>query len=319
MRIWMRYLRTSRTRQALRHVALLLAALLLSIFAPPAPKLAALPRFFPDRAADFWQARDRASAHRLAASQAALDREYDLEGVQTAKLLPADVGSDGSFGYAMALSGNTLAVAARGAQSVYVFMRDLASGAWQQIARLSLGPQPPGYTPYAQSVAIDGDFIVVGSLEPAPSSEGAAYVYRRNRGGPNNWGLVTRLQAHDPSTYAYFGSSVAISGDTILVGAWGGGGGSIEAGAAYVFERDQGGANQWGETAKLTTSNARAWERFGQSIAIDGNRIAVGAPRAPGYNDTPGAVYIFERDTISGAWRQIVGLTASDSSADDID
>jgi hypothetical protein len=88
-----------------------------------------------------------------------------------------------------------------------------------------------------------------------------------------------------------FGTSVSISGGTIVVGApndddWG-----SESGAAYVFERNEGGANQWGQVKKLTVGVPSALDRFGSAVAISGNTIVVGSP----YDDAgsgSGSAYI---------------------------
>jgi predicted outer membrane repeat protein len=305
-------LHTKRVRQFLRFLALLLVACLLSVFAPPAPQLAALPSSFHDLRA--LRADAVTSSNRISPT---LDPRYPLEGVQTAKLQPADLVRDASFGYAMAISGDTLVVSARGTQLAYVFTRDQASGAWQQAARLGPGTPPAGGTFFAQSIAIDGDTIVVGSFEPMYSHEGMAYIYGRNQGGTNAWGLVTTLQAHDPFIYRYFGSSVAINGDTVVIGAPGNDDSfGAEVGAAYVFERNQGGVNQWGEAAKLSAADSRNWDLFGQAVAIDGDTIAVGAPRDTSVDSRPGATYTFERNVSgSSAWQQIARLEASDSSS----
>ncbi len=115
------------------------------------------------------------------------------------------------------------------------------------------------------SVAISGDTALVGANEedggpgdPA-SLVGAAYVFGRNQGGMNNWGEVAKLTASDAQAGDQFGNSVAISGDTALVTRLTGGG------AAYVFDRNQGGINNWGEVKKLTASDAQAGDQFGRS------------------------------------------------------
>ncbi|MCH8346643.1 MAG: FG-GAP repeat protein, partial [Chloroflexi bacterium] len=132
------------------------------------------------------------------------------------------------------------------------------------------------------SVAISGDIAVVGAIrEDAGGSPldnfGAAYVFGRDEGGAGNWGELKKLTASDAQSLDHFGSSVAVSGDTVVVGA------PVLAipeagpGAAYVFQRDQGGAGNWGEVKKLTASDAQALDRFGFSVAISGDTAVVGA------------------------------------------
>ena len=111
------------------------------------------------------------------------------------------------------------------------------------------------------------------------SAAGAAYVFERDQGGAGNWGQVKKLTASDAEAGDDFGASVAVSGDTAVVGA------AYEirrgsaAGAAYVFERDQGGAGNWGQVKKLTASDAEADDRFGASVAVSGDTAVVGRPR----------------------------------------
>ena len=111
----------------------------------------------------------------------------------------------------------------------------------------------------------------------------------------------TKLTASDAQSRDWFGNSVAISGDTAIVGArWESAGGD-RAGAAYIFQRDQGGAGQWGEVKKLTASDAEGGDWFGISVAISGDTATVGAygDDAGGY--ATGAAYVFELDITSTA------------------
>ena len=115
---------------------------------------------------------------------------------------------------------------------------------------------------------------------------------------------MTNLTASDSQAYDQFGISVAVSGDTAVVGAdrvdaGGGrdaGGGSFEdVGAAYVFRRNEGGAHNWGEVKKLVASDAQASGFLGQSVAVSGDTALVGAQNdehAGGI--AAGAAYVFQ-------------------------
>src|SRR5207253_2576706 len=118
------------------------------------------------------------------------------------------------------------------------------------------------------------------------SQTGAAYVYSRNQGGVDNWGEVKKLTASDGASPDQFGISVAISGDTIVVGAYNK---NSSTGAAYVYSRNQGGVDNWGEVKKLTASDAHGFDEFGVSVAISGDTIVVGAPNK---NSVTGAAYV---------------------------
>jgi len=98
-------------------------------------------------------------------------------------------------------------------------------------------------------------------------------------------------------------------------------GGATDAGAAYVFERDQGGPGAWGQVAKLAVETPDTDDYFGQAVAVSGDAVAVGAPGADvvaGSADRKGAVFVFERDLGGpGAWGALARLTASDGASND--
>ncbi|MCH8066317.1 MAG: hypothetical protein IIC90_10925, partial [Chloroflexi bacterium] len=126
---------------------------------------------------------------------------------------------------------------------------------------------------FGRSVAISGDTAVVGAYveDAAALNAGAAYVFQRNDGGADNWGEVKKLIASDIQAGDSFGYSIAVSGDTAVVGAIQEDTGGFLAGAVYVFQRDEGGADNWGEVKKLTASDAQANVQFGVSVAVSGD------------------------------------------------
>jgi RHS repeat-associated protein len=163
------------------------------------------------------------------------------------------------------------------------------------------------------SVAISGDTIVAGApgASVAGTAPGAAYVFVEPAEG---WGDATqtaKLTASDGATFDSLGTSVAISGGTIVAGApYAAAGGTTEAGAAYVFVEP---ANGWADStqaAKLTASDGVAQDHLGYSVAISGSTIVAGAP---GYFAETGAAYVFAEP--AGGWAdatQTAQLTASD-------
>lgn len=241
------------------------------------------------------------------------------------ELTPSDPEAD-AFGYSVAISGDVVVVgapygdSARGA--AYVFYRD-EGGAdqWGEVSRLSASvEQGPGE--FGGSVALSGDVAVVGARYAYPPvMSGAAHVFRRDEGGADQWGEVRRLTAGEPDDLAIFGCSVAVAGDTAVVGAqYGGtpGPGPAGPGAAYIFYRDYGGADNWGEVRKLMASDGQVPDGFGESVAISGDVVVVGA----GFKDWPeqnaGAAYVFYRDHGGAdAWGEVTRLGASDAEAND--
>jgi hypothetical protein len=195
--------------------------------------------------------------------------------------------------------------------------RWLLAGDWIEWARLlptadAADTQHSG-DGFGVSVAIDGDTAVVGAYADGGERPlaGAAYVFTRNGG---SWDLQQKLTASDAQFFDYFGYAVAISGETILVGAMlHDGGGVSDSGAAYVFTRS---AGVWTEQQKLVAGDAGAGDRFGNSVAIDGDVAVVGAfsdDTAAGAD--AGSAYVFVRS--GDVWTQQQKLTAPDAAAND--
>jgi FG-GAP repeat/Abnormal spindle-like microcephaly-assoc'd, ASPM-SPD-2-Hydin len=176
---------------------------------------------------------------------------------------------------------------------------------WIQQAELKASDDGSGF---GWSVAVDGGTVVVGAVYDTVGSnslQGAAYVFVDSGG---TWSQQAKLTASDGSADDYFGISVAVSGSTIVVGAWefytGG------PGAAYVFVRN---GTTWSQQAELTASDGAARESFGYSVALDGSTAVVGAPGNLENASTPGAAYVFVQSGTT--WSQQAVLTASDGAA----
>ena len=259
---------------------------------------------------------------------------------------PANPLNNHHFGEALAMSGNTLVVGAPGEESnatgvngdstnqgslagaAYVFV--LNNGVWTQQAYLKAGNT--GYLDlFGSSVAINGNIIVVGAPDEdgsstsvdGPSNEGAlesgaAYVYERTG---VTWALTAYLKAPNAEADDAFGWKVAVSGNTIVVSANGEDGSATTVngafdndasagGAAYVFEKT---AGVWTYHSYLKPFNLDPGDRFGTSVAIQGDTLMVGAfaeagssrvVNGPDNNASgfDGAVYEFTRS--GGVWSQ---------------
>jgi FG-GAP repeat len=253
---------------------------------------------------------------------------------QQAYLQASNLTVGGNFGVSVALSGDTVVVGSNGertgengqdaafAGAAYVFVRN--GSTWTQQAYLK-APKPKSLDSFGISVAISGDTIVVGAFgedsDDVPEDEdnsGGAYVFVRNG---TAWTQQAHLTATNPHILDNFGVSVAISGDTLVVGAYGE---SSSAGAAYVFVRS---GSVWNEQGSLNASNSDTDDQFGFSVAISGDKIIVGAfgessnangvNGSQGDNSAPlaGAAYVFVRN--GTAWSQQAYLKASNSDAGD--
>jgi len=264
-----------------------------------------------------------------------------------------------NFGGSLALSGDTLAIAARGddrdsagspspgktsSGAVYIFQR--TGTTWAEEAYLKAAV--PGVRDYFGTVVgLDGDLLAVGALGESSASRGidgdetndaqtdagAAYLFRRTG---TTWAQEVYVKASNTRAGDGFGTSVAVSGDVLAVGAWredsnavGVGGdesndSSSASGAVYVFRRTTG---TWAQEAYVKASNTGTGHNFGMTVALVGDTLAVGAPHessgATGIggdeSDTSsyqsGAVYVFRRT--GGTWAQEAYVKASNTGRED--
>jgi len=147
---------------------------------------------------------------------------------------------------------------------------------------------------------------------------GAAYIFARDEGGSGNWGEVVKLVASDGFGGHNFGIAVSISGDFAIVGAFQENSAGLDSGAAYLFARNEGGTDNWGELTKLVASDASADSWFGARVSISGNTVVVGAFRNDAIDANSGAVYVFSRNQGgSDNWGELTKITPSDGAADD--
>lgn len=168
------------------------------------------------------------------------------------------------------------------------------------------------------SIAIGGNTVVVGQYDANIENTGAAYVYVKPKNGWTNMTQTAKLTPSDSGEG--FGTSVAISGNVIVVGAANASNQRDPAagpGAAYVFVKPASGWTDMTETAKLTASDGQPGDAFGNSVSISGNTIAVGAifVTDKSGNGFAGKAYVFVRPHAgwTGKLTETAQLTASDS------
>ena len=142
---------------------------------------------------------------------------------------------------------------------------------------------------FGYSVSISGDFAIVGAYWDDDNGEnsGSAYIFSKDFGGANNWGKVKKLTASDGAKDDHFGTSVSISGDFAIVGAYGDDDNGSDSGSAYIFSK----ANNWGKVKKLTASDGAQGDEFGISVSISSDFAIVAAPYD---NNNLGSAYIFK-------------------------
>ena len=254
---------------------------------------------------------------------------------QQAYLKASNTEANDTFGWSVAVSDNTVAVGAVGEASnatgvngnqsdnsaassgaVYVFAR--SGTTWSQQAYLKAS-NTDAQDHFGFSVAVAGSTVVVGAyFESSNGSQGdnsllhsgAAYVFVRSG---TIWSQQAYLKASNPGVNDWFGYSVSVSGNIVVVGAYGessnatgingnqSDNSSIDSGAAYVFVRS---GTTWSQQAYVKASNTDAGDAFGLSVAVSGSTAVIGAPyedsNATGVNGNqsdnsltdPGAAYI---------------------------
>jgi len=241
---------------------------------------------------------------------------------ERAKLIGVDANDGDRFGSSISSDGNHVIVGARyaasGTGAGYIFSHD-TTGQWSWGIKVTASDPQLGAL-FGWAVSIDYANALVGAwgVDGAGSRRDAAYVYGRDQGGVGNWGEVKKLTPSTPEDDAYFAGAVSLDSDTAIVGAEGEDGDGTDCGAAYVFYRNQDGAENWGQVAKLTASDTADGDLFGYAVAISGDCIVVGSVQNNGSGSNRGAAYVFYRD-LGGTdnWGEVEKLVASDAGDED--
>ena len=195
-------------------------------------------------------------------------------------------------------------------------------GALLSVSELKVTPSDPeSNDEFAWSLGIDGNTLISGSplSDDNGGNSGTAYIF--NWDG-RAWNESIKLVADDGREGDWFGKSVAVYGDTAVVGAnlddgpLRDGFFDDDTGSAYVFERLQGTDGEvWQQTAKLRAEPQIEWAEFGFDVEIDGDAIIVSAWHDPAAGFNTGAVYVFRRD--GDEWAQEAQLLPGDPDAGD--
>ena len=257
---------------------------------------------------------------------------------QATKVVATNRGEYHQFGTATAISGDYAIVGAvgdnsdatggnpkNGAGAAYIFKRN--GSTWARESKIVASDRDPSDY-FGGSVAISGDYAVVGAFAEeadatggnVKSFAGAAYIFKRTG---TTWTQEAKIVPSDRSGYDFFGKSVAISGDYIIVGAAQklnatGTNPTFSSGAAYCFKRI---GTTWTQEAKVVSTDRAFEEYFGESVAIDGDYAFVGAfqnttdATLANAKTGAGAAFIFKRT--GTAWAQEAKIVASDRGTQD--
>jgi nucleoside-specific outer membrane channel protein Tsx len=236
--------------------------------------------------------------------------------VEEAKLEASDAAANDAFGLSVAVAGDTAVVGAAldddggsDSGSAYVFHYD--GTVWVEEAKLTPS-DGAAFDQFGSSVAAAGDTIVVGARldDDNGSDSGSAYVFRYDG---TVWVEEAKLKASDGAPSDTFGNAVAVAGETAAVGAQFDDDNGADSGSAYVFRYD--GAT-WVEQAKLVASDGAPSDTFGNTVAVAGETVVVGAQFDDDNGTDAGLAYVFRYD--GTAWVEQAKLTPSDGTADDM-
>ena len=228
----------------------------------------------------------------------------------------ADDGAAGDlFGYSVDVDGSRAIVGApyddngKGVNSgaAYIFEKN-GLGDWVQVAKLVV-PDGDAADLFGESVAIDGNTIIIGASKYA--GKGAAFIFSDSGA---SWPLVAKLLASDGLANDDFGVSVDISGDFAIVGAPNDDAPKVNQGSVYIFGKNTGGANNWGQVTKKLANDFDTNDNYGISVGIDGNVAVVGARYDDDLGTNSGSAYVLDGGS---AWSEIQKLTPADGAAGD--
>jgi hypothetical protein len=213
--------------------------------------------------------------------------------------------------------------------AAYILHRDApGTNNWSIVKKLFLAT---GVTQdvFGESVAIDvtgGVPTVVIGARGRNTGTGAAYIFSQNQGGTNVWGMVKSLAASNAATGDGFGTSVDIDGDVVVVGAPGEDSEvapiTTNSGAIYLYRKDNGGSNNWGQVTMFRTTDRESNDNLGASVAVDLNGATAGFVIAGARQPSPhatqrGYALLFGR-TGADAFAQIsTRMTAFDATVGD--
>lgn len=235
---------------------------------------------------------------------------------ETQQLAAPDGASGDTFGFSVDIEENRIVVGApldddggSGSGSAYVFRRDatwvLDNTDHPTVAGKLVATDGRLVDQFGHAVGVSGNRIVIGAPRGGLANrEGSAYGWELSGG---TWSAGPEITGSDVVDDDFFGDSVAIDGNRVVVGAPSKDGGGTETGSAYVFDASAGG---WPELGKIMAETPVANERFGESVAIEGPVVLVGAPDQVSNPATSGSAYVFADFT--GSYAQEARLTDSD-------
>lgn len=216
------------------------------------------------------------------------------------KLVATNGKTGDGFGSAIDVDGDTATIAATGydytgaitdSGIVYVFTRDSAA-VWTQQQAL-LPSDPASNSGFSDTLAVSGDTILIGAWadDQIDVNAGAAYLFTRDSAGV--WSEQQKFTSSDIAGGDYFGMSVDMEGDNLIVGAYGDDDNGTFSGSVYLFARDTSGV--WSEQLKLLASDGIDYDYLGTAAAISGTTVLAGAELGDtAVGTSTGSAYLYD-------------------------
>lgn len=230
--------------------------------------------------------------------------------VEEQALFASDAAENDRFGEAVAISGDVILIGAfanddqgLNSGSAYSFRFDGTS--WIEEQKLTASDADSDDN-FGDALAIQGDFALISSPreEGAGNDTGAVYAFEYDG---VSWVQQQKFYSLDPGLVDLFGGSISIDGARAIIGAQGDRDLFINGGSAYIFGFD---GTTWSQEQKITPGpQCGEWDRFGESVSIDGNAAIVGAGE---YNNGPGKAMIYRFD--GATWTEEAVLTSGTTS-----
>jgi len=247
--------------------------------------------------------------------------------VEKLRAPPSSTARGDYYGRTVAVSGSVMVVgvpnndvACLNCGAVAVFRADREGPGTWRLEQTLYASDGSSDDHFGVAVAVDGAAIVVGSSadDDAGESSGSAYVFQATNGGTEPWTEVAKITASDGEPEDYFGFTASISGDTIVVGAYGDDDLGNESGAVYLFQKDEGGIGQWGQVTKIRAEDGSEGDLFGWALALVGGTLVVGAFGDDEVAENSGAAYVFEKDQGGfNAWELVTKMIPEDGKVED--
>jgi hypothetical protein len=216
--------------------------------------------------------------------------------VEQQKLSPDDGGPGDEFGESVSISGNYAVISAyhdnvHGERSGAAYVFKCNENKWFQQEKI-FPETGAAYDIFGESVAIHGDYIIVGASGSDENGTGAAYIFKRDG---NSWNQQAKLLSQDSYAGNVLGYNVSIYQDYAMVGAVGVTDNGFRSGAAFIFKRD---GEQWTEQAKIVPEDNEEKDHFGRGLCIYKNYAVIGAGYDNDKGEDSGSLYVFKRENV---------------------